>query len=132
MGYVGAGLCFFSELIHLWLLPAQYEIYLGYGLIFLLIAMMQGVIGANLLFEPRRRLLTFGLWVNALIVVLYGFTHTIGVLVGLAFLPLPIDVWGIAATIAELGAVIVLLFLQRAMPRIRRGAARPFFSTEQK
>lgn len=132
MGYVGAGLCFFSELIHLWLLPERYEIYLGYGLIFLLIAMMQGFIGANLLFEPRRRLLTSGLWVNAVIVVLYSFTHTIGVPVGLAFLPLPIDARGIAATIAEFGAVIVFLLLQRAMPHIRRRATGPFLSIKQK
>ena len=92
--YVGASLCFLSELIHLWLLPQQYEIFFVYGLIFFVIAMAQGVIGASLLFEPGRRLLSFGLWVNALIVVLYIFTHTIGVLVGLAFLPLPIDAWG--------------------------------------
>jgi len=68
--YMAAGMCFLSELIHLWLLPEQYEIFIGYGIVFLLIAMAQGIIGANLLFEPRRRLLTFGLWVNALIVVL--------------------------------------------------------------
>jgi hypothetical protein len=135
MRYAVAGLCFLSEFIHLWLLPEQYEIYFVYGLIFLLIAMAQGVIGANLLFEPRRRLLTFGLWVNALTVVLYGFTHTIGVLVGLAFLPLPIDAWGVGATVAESVAVIVFLFLQRDMPRIRlskerKGTVGPFFSTK--
>jgi hypothetical protein len=113
-------MCFLSELIHLWLLPEQYEIFIGYGIIFLLIAMAQGVIGAHLLFEPRRRLLTFGLWVNALIVVLYGFTHTIGVPVGLAFLPLPIDVWGVGAAAASLVVVILLWLLRRDMPRLRR------------
>jgi hypothetical protein len=115
--YIGAGLCFLSELIHLCLLPQQYEIFLTYGLIFLFIAMAQGIIGANLLFEPGRRLVSFGLWVNALIVVLYIFTHTIGVVVGLAFLPLPIDAWGIGATIAESVVVVILLLLRRDMPR---------------
>src|SRR2546423_11357751 len=61
MGAIGATLCFSSELIHLWLLPGQYETYLGYGIIFFLIAMAQGVIGAHLLFEPCHRLLSFGL-----------------------------------------------------------------------
>src|SRR5207237_9321739 len=95
MYYVGAGVCFLSHLIHLYLLPQQYEIFFVYGLIFLVIAMAQGVIGASLLFEPGRRLLSFGLWVNALIVVLYVFTYTIVVLVGLAFLPLLIAVCGV-------------------------------------
>lgn len=116
---IAAGMCFLSELIHLWLLPEQYEIFIGYGIIFLLIAMVQGFIGAQLLFEPRRRLLTFGLWVNALIVVLYGFTHTIGVPVGLAFLPLPVDVWGVGAVMTSLVVVVLLWFLRRAMPRLR-------------
>ena len=130
MYYVGAGLCFLSELIHLWLLPQQYEIYfvalfhLNYGLMFLFIAMAQGVIGASLLFEPGRRLLSFGLWVNALIVVLYIFTHTIGVLIGLAFLPLPIDAWGVGATLAESATVVILLLLRRDMPRIQRSKKR--------
>lgn len=119
-GSLGAALCFSSELIHLWLLPGQYEVYLGYGIIFFLIAMAQGIIGAHLLFEQRRHLLAFGLWVNALIVVLYSFTHTIGVLVGLAFLPLSIDAWGITATIAEVGAIIVLSFLLRNTPASKR------------
>jgi hypothetical protein len=130
LNYVGACLCFISELIHLWLLPVQYETYFVYGLIFLLIAMTQGLIGANLLFGPGRRLLTFGLFINMLIVVLYSFTHTIGVLVGLAFLPLPIDGRGITATVAELGAVIVFFLLQRATPRIRRN--RPFTLIKRK
>jgi len=120
MCYVGASACFLSELIHLCLLPQQYEIFLIYGLVFLFIAMAQGVVGANLLFEPSRRLLSFGLSVNALIVVLYIFTHTIGVLVGLAFLPLPIDAWGIGATMTESIAIIILLFLRRDLPRMRR------------
>jgi len=124
MYYVGAGLCFLSELIHLYLLPQQYEIFFVYGLIFLVIAMAQGVIGASLLFEPGRRLLSFGLWVNALIVVLYVFTHTIGVLVGLAFLPLPIDAWGVGATLAESAAVVILLLLRRDMPHIQRSKER--------
>jgi hypothetical protein len=117
---IAAGMCFLSELIHLWLLPEQYGTFIGYGIVFLLIAMAQGYIGAHLLFEPRRRLLTFGLWVNALIVVLYIFTHTIGVPVGLAFLPLPIDIWGVGAAIVSLVAVILLLLLRRDTPRLRR------------
>jgi hypothetical protein len=124
MSYMGAGCCFSSELIHLCLLPGQYETYLGYGIIFLLIAMTQGTIGAHLLFEPNHRLLTFGLWANALVVVLYCFTHTIGVPVGLAFLPLSIDAWGITATIAEIGAIILLVFLQHDMPRRKRNKKR--------
>jgi hypothetical protein len=68
--------------------------------------------------------LSFGLWVNALIVVLYIFTHTIGVLVGLAFLPLPIDAWGVGATLAESAAVVILLLLRRDMPRIQRSKER--------
>ena len=90
----GAVACFASELIHLWLLPQQYDVFIGYGLIFLLIAMAQGVIGANLVFAPRRHLLTFGLWVNGSLVFLYLFTHTVGVLVAEAFLPLPVDPFG--------------------------------------
>ncbi|GCE28490.1 hypothetical protein KDA_39740 [Dictyobacter alpinus] len=115
-----AGMCILSELIHLWLLPGQYEIFIGYGIIFLLITMVQGFIGVHLFFEPRRRLLTFGLWVNAFIVVLYGFTHSIGVPVGLAFLPLPIDGWGVVAAITSLLIAVVLWFLRRKMPRIKR------------
>jgi cobalamin biosynthesis protein CobD/CbiB len=120
MGFIGAGLCFFSELIHLWLLPEQYETYFVYGLVFLLIAMTQGVIGANLLFGSRH-LLTF-VWINVLIIILYGFTHTIGVLVGLAFLPLPVDVWGVAATLAEVLVIVVILLLRSAAPQAKQGA----------
>ncbi|GCE23020.1 hypothetical protein [Dictyobacter kobayashii] len=124
---IAAGMCFLSELIHLWLLPEQYEIFIGYGIIFLLITMVQGFIGVHLLFEPRRRLLTSGLWVNAFIVVLYGFTHTIGVPVGLAFLPLPIDVWGVMTVMISLLVVVLLWFLRHDMPRLRRahGKKRP-------
>lgn len=118
--YIGSGLCFVSELIHLWLLPGQYEVFSGYGIIFLLIAMAQGFIGVNLLFEPRRRLLTFGLWANVLVAALYIFTHTIGVLVGIAFLPLPVDAYGIIATIVEIIAVILLYLLRADMPRVKR------------
>lgn len=114
---VGAVACFASELIHLWLLPEQYEVFVGYGLIFLLIAMAQGGIGANLVFAPRRRLLTFGLWVNGLLVVLYLFTHTVGVLVAEAFLPLPVDPFGVAATLCEMLVIGMLFLLVRESPK---------------
>ena len=117
MRSVGAVACFVSELIHLWLLPEQYEVFVGYGLIFLLIAMAQGVIGANLVFAPRRRLLTFGLWVNGSLVFLYLFTHTVGVLVAEAFLPLPVDLFGVAATLCEMLVIGMLFLLRRESPK---------------
>lgn len=120
MSVLGAGLCFLSELIHLYFLPQQYEIYLIYGCVFLFIAMAQGFVGASLLFEPGRRLLSCGIGVNLFVVLLYIFTHTIGVVIGLGFLPLPIDAWGIGATVAESVAVLILWFLRRATPSVRR------------
>ncbi len=138
----GAVACFASELIHLWLLPVQYDVFIGYGLIFLLIAMAQGVIGANLLFAPRRRLLTFGLWVNVSLVFLYLFTHTVGVLVAEAFLPLPVDPFGVVATLCEMLVIGVLFLLRRESPKEpkrkktrgsaqRRHARSPFVKEKQ-
>ncbi len=113
MRYIIAGLCFASELLHLWLLPGQYEVFSVYGIVFLLIAMAQGFLSINFLFEPNRRIITFGLWINILVAFLYIFTHTIGVLVGLAFLPLPLDVFGVIATATEILAVGFLFALRR-------------------
>ena len=120
MRYTIASLCLLSELIHLWLLPEQYETFSGYGVIFLLIALAQGFIGVLFLFEVCRRLITFALWINILVAMLYIFTHTIGVLVGLALLPLPVDVFGIIATGAEIIAIVVLFLLRRDYPRVKR------------
>lgn len=118
--YRAAGLCFLSELIHLWLLPGQYEVFVGYGIIFLLIAMTQGFIGVSLLFEPRRRLITFGLWINGLTAFLYIFTHTFGVLVGEALLPLSVDAFGVVATVAEVLVVGFLFMMRRDFPVQRK------------
>ena len=115
-----ASLCFVSELIHLWLLPEQYEVFSVYGIIFLLIAMAQGFIGMSFLFEPHRRIITFSLWVNVLVTFLYIFTHTIGVLVGLAFLPLPIDTLGVIATATEILAIGFLLALRQDYPKAKK------------
>lgn len=120
MQYAAAALGFVSELIHLSLLPEQYEIFIGYGIIFLLIAMAQGIIGANLLFGLGRRILTFGIRVNLVIAFVYLFTHIIGVIVGLAFMQLPLDVSGVIATLAEIALIVQLYILRRDFPKVKK------------
>lgn len=113
MRYCIAGLSFVAELIHLWLLPAQYETFSGYGIVFLLIAMVHGLVGALLLFEPGRRIIACGIWFNFLVILLYVFTHSVGVPVGLAFVLLPVDVYGMLALLAELSVLVLLIVLRR-------------------
>ena len=115
---LAAGGCFFSELIHLWLLPEQVAIYYGYGAIFFLIAVIQGIIGANLLFKPGYRILTFGWVMNLLFVLLYTFTHIIGIPIGQTFYPLPFEAPGVIITIFEFITAILLLWLARKTPKI--------------
>ena len=50
MLYSAATLSFLAEAIHLWVTPEHYLQWLGYGIFFLVVAALQGILGAALLF----------------------------------------------------------------------------------
>lgn len=106
---LAASLSFVAEIIHLFVLPLQYEIFFLYGLFFLLAAMAQGITGALLLFTPGLRVLRWATRINAFLVGSYTITHTLGVLTGIGFTRLSVDAPGIIATMAALGIVIALV-----------------------
>lgn len=80
--YSAAALSFLAEAIHLWFLPEYHKEWLGYGVFFLAVAVFQGLLGATLLFRPRRWVFVLGILGNLAVVLLWAYTRIIAVPLG--------------------------------------------------
>ncbi len=111
--YWSAGLSTLVGLIHLWFAPEHFEEWFGYGVFFLLAAAAQFIFSALLLFrKPAPILLFAGIIGNALIMVLYFLTRTLGIPLGPQAGEIePITTLDAFATIAETVLILCLFFL---------------------
>jgi hypothetical protein len=134
--YPAAGLALVSELIHLWVLPGQFVVAMLPGLFFLLVAISQGVLAVNLLFDPGRWTLRFGILLNLFVVFVWAFTRVVSVPELFAPVRLPVGGLDLVATAAEVALVILLVRLRRSLPpkkprrRVRRGTRRDTVESE--
>ena len=134
--YQAAGLALVSELIHLWVLPGQFVVAMLPGLFFLLVAISQGVLAVNLLFDPGRWTLRFGILLNLFVVFVWAFTRVVSVPELFAPVRLPVGGLDLVATAAEVALVILLMRLRRSLPpkkrrrRVRGGTRRGTVESE--
>lgn len=127
--YLTAGLAFASELIHLWQLPDEFIIWPLRGIFFLLVAMAQGALAVNLLFDPRRWTLRLGIVLNVFIILVWAFTRLVGVPGWIVFVRQPVDAAGIAAMAIGVVLIALLVTMRRALraesARAQRHALNP-------
>ena len=134
--YPAAGLALVSELIHLWVLPGQFVVAMLPGLFFLLVAINQGLLAVNLLFDPGRWTLRFGILLNLFVVFVWAFTRVVSVPELFAPVRLPVGGLDLAATAAEVALMILLVRLRRSLPpkkrsrRVGRGTRRDTVESE--
>jgi hypothetical protein len=104
---VVAALSLLAAAIHLWVMPEHLKEWWGYGAIFLVLAVAQGMYGLGLLRWPSRPLLLLGVAGNLAVAILWLVTRTTGIpLLG----PHAGEVEGVgvldlACTLAEVGIV---------------------------
>lgn len=117
--YVAAGLAFISELIHLWILPGEFITWVLHGLVFLVVAVGQGVLVVKLLFNPGRWTLRLGIVLNVGIVFIWAVTRLeSGVIPAwIVAVQLPIAGLDLVALAVELVLVMLLIRLQRTHGR---------------
>ena len=109
---LAAILSFVAEGIHLTVAVPQYEIFFLYGAFFLVAAALQGATGVLLLFNPGVRVLRWTTRLNAFLIGSYVFTHTIGVLIGIGFMRLAVDLPGTLVTLLELVIVSAMVLVR--------------------
>ena len=120
--YAAAVFSLLAAGIHLWVMPEHFEEWWGYGMFFLVSAVVQGAYAAALMRRPSRPLLLLGVAGNLSIVALYLATRTVGIPFSG---PHAGEVEGIgaadlSATTAELALVAALgAVLLRGLPRER-------------
>jgi hypothetical protein len=106
------------------------------GLFFLLVAISQGVLAVNLLFDPGRWTLRFGILLNLFVVFVWAFTRVVSVPELFAPVRLPVGGLDLVATAAEVALVILLMRLRRSLPpkkrrrRVRGGTRRGTVESE--
>ncbi len=122
--YVAAALAFVSELIHLWVLPDQYAIWVGRGVFFFVVAACQGALAVSLLFGYGRKTFTWGLLLNLFVVFVWAFTRVAGLPAWTVLIPQSVGALGLTATTTELALVTLLARLRRDLPRKERGSGR--------
>jgi hypothetical protein len=122
--YAAAALALGAQLVHLWVLPEQYAIWVGRGVFFFVIAACQGALAVSLLFEPGRKTFTWGVLLNLFVVFVWGFTRVAGLPAWTVLMPLPVGALDLTATAAELALVALLVRLRRDLPRKERGSGR--------
>jgi hypothetical protein len=122
---VAAALAFVSELIHLWVLPEQYAVWMGRGIFFFVVAACQGALAGSLLFGPGRKALTLGIVLNLFVVFIWAFTRVAGLPAWTVLMPLRVGALDLTATAAELALVVLLVRVRRGLPRkVRRSKRR--------
>lgn len=123
--YLAAALAFASELIHLWVLPGQLVAAMLPGIFFFLVAIGQGLLVVNLMLDPGRWTLRFGILLNLLVVFVWVFTRVVSVPELFAPVRMPVEGLDLVATAAEVALVVLLVRLRRFLPPgKRRGAWR--------
>ena len=123
--YRAAALAFASELIHLWVLPGQLVAAMLPGIFFFLVAIGQGLLAVNLMLDPGRWTLRFGILLNLLVVFVWVFTRVVSVPELFAPVRMPVEGLDFVATAAEVALVVLLVRLRRFLPPgKRRGAWR--------
>jgi hypothetical protein len=118
--YAAASLAFVSELIHLWVVPGQLVAAMLPGVVFLLVAVGQGLLGASLLSGPGRWALRFGILLNVFVIFVWLFTRVVSVPELFEPLRLPVEGLGTVATAVEVALVVLLVGLRRSVPPKKR------------
>jgi hypothetical protein len=77
--HAAAALSLLAAIIHLWVMPAHFEEWWGYGTFFLVVALAQGLYAMFLLRRPGRAILLLGVAGNLIVVILWVVTRTSGI-----------------------------------------------------
>jgi hypothetical protein len=104
-----AALAFASELFLLWALPGEFAARPLTGSFVFLAAVGQGMLAANLLVDPGRWMIRFGLLLNATIVLAWTVTRVVGFPALSGFARLPIEPVGLVATVIMIALLVLLL-----------------------
>ncbi|MGB3632503.1 MAG: hypothetical protein WA982_00530 [Rubrobacteraceae bacterium] len=107
--YPAAALAFTSQLIHLWILPAEFVVRPLSGFFVLLVAICQGFLAVSLLFGPGKWTVRFGILINTCVVLTWTVTRFFGFPALLGFARLPVEPLNLTATLVET-ALLALLF----------------------
>lgn len=118
--HLAAGLAFASQLIHLWVLPGQLAAAMPPGIFFFLVAVGQGLLGANLLFGGGRWTARFGILLNVFIILVWLLTRAVSIPQLFEPIKLPVEGLGAAATFVEVALVVSLMKLGRSLRRRKR------------
>lgn len=121
--YLAAALAFASELIHLWVLPGQLVAAMLPSIFFFLVAIGQGLLAVNLMLDPGRWTLRFGILLNLLVVFVWVFTRVVSVPELFAPVRMPVEGLDLMATAAEVALVVLLARLRRVLPPGKRAGA---------
>lgn len=99
-----------AGVIHAWFAPEHFEEWFGYGAFFVTVAAAQFIFAVLLLHrQPTRRLLLAGVIGNALILMLYVLTRTLGIPIG----PQAgeIEAFGMLDALATISEAILIAYL---------------------
>jgi FtsP/CotA-like multicopper oxidase with cupredoxin domain len=100
--------------IHLWAMPEHFEEWWIYGVLFLLVALLQGFYGVALWLWGGRTVFILGMGGNLAVVVFYLVTRTVGVPFGPHVGEVEaVGVLDLAATTSEVALVVTLALLYR-------------------
>jgi len=103
-----------AAMIHVWAMPEHFDEWWFYGVLFLLVALLQGFYGAALWLWGGRTVFILGIGGNLAVVVFYLITRTVGVPFGPHVGDVEaVGVLGLAATISEVALVVTLVLLNR-------------------
>ena len=103
-----------AALIHVWAMPEHIEEWWFYGILFALVALLQGFYGVALWLWGGRTVLVLGMVGNLAIVVFYLITRTVGVPFGPHVGEVEaVGILDLAATASELALVATLALLYR-------------------
>jgi hypothetical protein len=126
MLYSAATLSFLAEAIHLWVTPEHYLQWLGYGIFFLVVAALQGILGAALLFRPGRGIFVVGIVGNLAVVALWVYTRAAAVPLGpMAGEAEAVGALDVVCTSVEVALVVLLMTLCWRFPKPAPGLRRP-------
>ena len=117
---LAAALAFFSQGIHLWVLPGQLAAAMPPGVFFFLVAVGQGLLGASLLFGGGRWTARFGILLNVFVVLVWLLTRAVSIPQLFEPIKLPVEGLGGAATFVEVALVVSLMRLGRSLRREKR------------
>ncbi len=112
-----------ASLIHLRLTPEHFQEQVLYGLVFTLIAVFQLLLALLLIARPGPRVYRLGIWGSGLIALVYLATRLVPAPGAAA--PEEVDALGVAATLLELAALIVLALALPEGPPSRTRRVRP-------